>query len=233
MTSKPAVEASVSPEPAVRADVGQPAARPDGALGDLRFRALLSADEWQALSPAVRHRFSRRLAGGNTIVYVGKIVETRFSRLGWLFAQLARLIGGPLPIARDVDVPSVVSVTEDMAANGQIWTRLYARRKDFPQIVHSSKRFGGPTGLEEHVGCGVGMVLDIRVRDGVLLFLSNFYFIDIAGLRLRLPHWTTPGAITVAHSERGEGEFSFTLDVIHPRFGELIHQVGIFRETRS
>src|SRR4051812_44933422 len=233
MTSKPAVEASVSPEPAVRADVGQPAARPDGALGDLRFRALLSADEWQALSPAVRHRFPRRLAGGNTIVYVGKIVETRFSRLGWLFAQLARLIGGPLPIARDVDVPSVVSVTEDMAANGQIWTRLYARRKDFPQIVHSSKRFGGPTGLEEHVGCGVGMVLDIRVRDGVLLFLSNFYFIDIAGLRLRLPHWTTPGAITVAHSERGEGEFSFTLDVIHPRFGELIHQVGIFREARS
>ena len=233
MTSRPIVEANAPLKPGVRGEVGPHTVSLDDSLGDLRFRALLSANDWNSLSPAIRHRFSRRVAGGNTIVYVGRIIETRLSLIGWLLAQLVRLIGGPLPVARDIDVPSVVSVTEDMRAGGQVWTRLYARRRNFPQIVHSSKRFGGPTGLEEHVGCGVGMALDIAVRDGALLFLSNFYFVDVAGVRLQLPHWLTPGAITVAHRECGEGEFTFTLDVVHPRFGELIHQVGIFREARS
>jgi hypothetical protein len=224
-----ASEARVAPAPE-RIDRAGTA---DGVLGDLRFRALLSADEWAALSPAVRARFSKRLTGGATAVFTGKILETRMSRFGWLFAQMARLVGGPLPVSRDVHVPSVVSVTEDMATGGQHWTRLYARRTTFPQIVHSSKRFAGPTGLEEYVGRGVGMTLDVNVRDGVLLFHSNAYFFEVGRLRVTLPHWLTPGAITVAHTECGDGCFTFTLDVVHPRLGELIHQVGLFRETAS
>ena len=37
------------------------------------------------------------------------------SRAGWWLAQAARLIGGPLPLSRDAHVPSVVTVTEDVA----------------------------------------------------------------------------------------------------------------------
>ena len=133
-------------------------------LGDLRFRALLSEADWLALPHTIRRRFSKRLSGGNTTVYVGEVIETRMSAAGWLLAQAARLIGGPLPVSRDAHVPSVVTVTEDVATNGQHWTRLYARRRGFPQVVHSSKRFAGPTGLEEYVGCGVGMALTITSR---------------------------------------------------------------------
>ena len=133
-------------------------------LGDLRFRALLSEADWLALPHTIRRRFSKRLSGGNTTVYVGEVIETRMSAAGWLLAQAARLIGGPLPVSRDAHVPSVVTVTEDVATNGQHWTRLYARRRGFPQVVHSSKRFAGPTGLEEYVGCGVGMALTISVE---------------------------------------------------------------------
>ena len=121
--------------------------------------------EWAALPAAIRRRFSKRLAGGKTAVYVGTVLETQMSRAGWWLAQAARLIGGPLPISRDAQVPSVVTVTEDVAARGQHWTRLYARRRGFPHIVHSSKRFAGPTGLEEYVGYGVGMALTIHVED--------------------------------------------------------------------
>ena len=60
---------------------------------------------------------------------------------GFLLAQLARLFGGPLPISRAAGLESVVTVTEDLATGGQVWTRLYARRNGFPQIIHSSKRF--------------------------------------------------------------------------------------------
>jgi hypothetical protein len=200
------------------------------ALGDLRFRALLSAEDWASLPLAIRRRFSKRLSGGQTIVYAGEILETWMSRTGWCLAQAARLIGGPLPTTRCVHVPSVVTVTEDMATGGQIWTRLYARRHGFPQVVHSSKRFAGPTGLEEYVGYGVGMSLTVHVEDAALIFRSHRYFLQLFGKRIGLPGWMTPGALSVIHAEVADGRFSFTLQVVHPRLGLLIRQMALFRE---
>jgi Domain of unknown function (DUF4166) len=205
----------------------------DESLIDLRFRALVTDDDWAELPVPIRRRFSRRLADGNTAVYVGEILETRTNTAGWLLAHAARLIGSPFPVSRDTHVPSVVCVTEDMANGGQIWTRLYARRRRFPQIVHSSKRFAGPTGLEEHVGHGVGMTLTMEVKDDALVFRSRDYFVELFGLRIRLPAWLTPGALSVTHAECADGRFSFTLDVVHPRFGLMMRQMGLFREARA
>src|SRR5262244_3430138 len=80
--------------------------RHDEALGDLRFRALLSDHDWAALPRAIRRRFSHRLAGGATIVYTGTVIATRMSRAGWCLAQAVRPIGAPLPISRDESVAS-------------------------------------------------------------------------------------------------------------------------------
>jgi hypothetical protein len=203
------------------------------ALGDVRFRALMAEADWYALPPSIRRRFSKRLAGGETAVYVGEILETLLSPAGWLLAQLLRLIGAPLPTARDARVPSVVTVTEEMATGGQIWTRLYARRRSFPQVIHSSKRFAGRTGLEEYVGHGVGMALAIEVREGALVFRSDGYFLQILGRRLFLPAWASPGALSVIHAEIGDGRFLFTLEIVHPRLGLLIRQSAAFRECHS
>src|SRR5216684_331765 len=216
----------------------EPHPRPE--LGDLRFRALMTETEWASLPPAIRRRFSKRLAGGQTIVYAGEILESWMSRAGWWLAQTARLIGGPLPLTRDaqvrsaraptIHVASVVTVTEDMATGGQIWTRLYARRKGFPQVIHSSKRFAGPTGLEEYVGRGVGMALTVYARDGALIFRSKDYFVQLFGRRWFLPVSLTPGTLYVTHAEVPDGKFSFTLQIFHPRFGLLMRQMAMFRE---
>jgi hypothetical protein len=212
------------------AETGRAEGEPS-ALGDLRFRALLSEDEWAALPLSIRKRFSKRLRGGDTTVYVGEVIETRMSAAGWLLAQAARLIGGPLPVSHDARVPSVVTVTEDAATNGQHWTRLYARRRGFPQVVHSSKRFAGPTGLEEYVGCGVGMALTIHVEAEALIFRAAHYFVQLGRFRLRLPAWLTPGALSVTHAELGDGRFLFRLDITHPRLGRLICQTAAFKEA--
>jgi hypothetical protein len=188
----------------------------------------MRAEDWASLPPAIRRRFSTRLAGGQTMVYAGEVLESWMSRAGWWLAQAARLIGGPLPLTRDAHVPSVVTVTEGMG--GQIWTRLYARRKGFPQIVHSSKRFAGPTGLEEYVGCGVGMTLTVYARDGALVFRSENYFLQLFGRRFFLPAWLSPGTLYVTHAELFDGKFSFTLQIFHPRFGLIIRQMAMFRE---
>ncbi|MFI5013725.1 MAG: DUF4166 domain-containing protein [Hyphomicrobiales bacterium] len=201
------------------------------ALGDLRFRALLADEDWASLPQPIRRRFSKRLADGNTVVYVGEVIETFMSKAGWLLAKLACLIGGPLPTSREAGVPSVVTVTEDRATGGQIWTRLYARRKGFPQIIQSSKRFAGPTGLEEYLGYGIGMALTVHVEDRALLFRSAGYFLRLGGLRLVLPNWASPGALTVTHGEIGDGRFLFRLDLAHRRLGTLMRQSAVFREA--
>jgi hypothetical protein len=203
----------------------------DAALGDLRFRALLPDGDWERLPRATRQRFSKRLADGNTAIYVGEVVDIRLSRIGWWVAQMARLIGGPLPTGVDTGVPSIVTVTEDAATGGQIWTRIYARRSGFPQVIHSAKRFAGPTGLEEYVGFGIGMALRIEVDDQALLFRSAGYFLQLGRRKFRLPALLTPGALAVTHTDLANGEFQFTLEIDHPRFGTLIHQSAVFREA--
>jgi len=203
----------------------------DDTLGDLRFRKLLPREEWDLLPLAVRRRFTKRLSGGKTAVYVGEVIETRMTLVGRTWAFLARLIGGPLPTSSDAHVPSVVTVTEDFATGAQMWTRLYARRSGFPQVIRSAKQFSGATGLEECVGGGVGMALKVSVEDKALTFRSAGYFLKWATLRLAIPRWLTPGAMTIAHREIGAGRFTFTLDVVHPLFGTIIHQVAAFKEA--
>jgi uncharacterized protein DUF4166 len=219
-----------APDPLLKSEA-KPIRR--GEACDLRFRALMSDRDWCSLPGAIRRRFSKRLAHGRSVVYAGEVVDTVMSRGGWLLAQMARLIGAPLPLDRCRHLPSVVSVTEDKRTRGQIWTRLYTRGHGFPQVIHSCKRFAGPTGLEEYVGRGVGMTLTVDARDGALIFRSRDYFVELGRWRLVLPRWLTPSALYVTHAELPDGKFSFTLQVIHPRFGLLIRQMAIFREVAS
>jgi Domain of unknown function (DUF4166) len=203
----------------------------EASLGDLRFRSLLSEAEWARLPDAIRKRFSKRLADGLTVVYVGRVTDMVLSRTGALLAQIARVIGGPLPTSCDFDLPSIVTVTEDMGTGGQVWTRLYARRRGFPQVIHSSKRFAGPTGLEEYVGRGVGMTLTVCTTDTALIFKSDRYFLEIGRLRVYFPRWLNPGALTVTHAEINPQRFTFMLDIVHPWLGLFVHQRAEFEEA--
>ena len=55
----------------------------------------------------------------------------------------------------------------------------------------------------------------------------------MVGRRIALPRWLTPGALSVIHAELGDGRFSFTLQIAHPRFGLLLRQMAIFHEVEK
>jgi hypothetical protein len=202
-------------------------------FNDNRFRALLPPEDWGRLPVAIWRRFSKRLVDGATVVYVGEVEEAFLSRAGWWVAQAARLIGGPLPTGTTTRVPMIVTVTEDAASGGQVWTRICARRHGFPQVIHSAKRFAGPTGLEEYVGFGISMALKVSVGHDALVFTSTGYALRFGRLRVPLPEWLTPGELTVTHSDLGCGFFRFTLEIIHPRLGRLLRQSAVFSEAAS
>lgn len=206
---------------------------PAANAGDLRFRTLVGEAGWAALPETTRARFGKRVVDCRGAVYAGEIVECRMSLAGRLLAQLCRLISGPLPLTCDPDQPALVSVTEDAASGGQYWTRIYGRRRGFPQVIHSSKRFAGPTGLEEYVGRGVGIALRVEVAGGALHFLSDHYFLQLGQLRLRLPRWLAPGRMRVSHIDCRHGLFAFVLRLDHPLLGTLVHQTAMFRDMKE
>ncbi len=204
------------------------------AAPDHRFRDLLGEQEWLRLPAAVRRRFGKRLAGGMSVTYQGEVVAMNISVAGKCFANVMRLIGAPLPFDADaVGQPAVVVVTEDHASNGQFWIRQYGRKRGFPQVVHSSKRFAGPTGLEEYVGYGIGMALRLEATDDALFFKSDHYFLSVLGHRIRLPKWLSPGALVIGHHELGHGAFLFSLK-LHSRFwGHLMSQDARFQDAKE
>src|ERR1700730_17554898 len=63
-------------------------------LDDFRFHALLPDEEWGRLPLAIWRRFSKRLADGKTVVYVGEVDDASFSRIGWLAPPIARRVRG-------------------------------------------------------------------------------------------------------------------------------------------
>lgn len=193
------------------------------------FRALLGA-QWDALPLAVQRRFARHLTANASIAYRGEILTCTMSRTGWWLAQIARIIGAPLPLTEAVGVAATVSVTGDADGASQHWTRQYGRLGQGPQVIHSTKRFAGPTGIEEYLGYGLGIALTLRVEDAVLLFESDHMFVAFGSVRVRLPQWLTPGRLTVAHIDMGGGRFAFTLDLYHQRLGTLMHQVALFAD---
>lgn len=201
---------------------------------DGRFRKLLGTRAWHRLPVAIRKRFSKRLMQGRSIAYQGVVTGMAMSRLGHCLAHAARLIGAPLPYdLKSVDQPAVVVVTEDVATNGQFWIRQYGREGAFPQTVHSSKRFHGPTGLEEYIGYGVGMALNVEATATALLFRSDHYFLQMFGRRLRLPRWLSPGALVIGHHELGNNRFTFTLSLHSRLFGDLIRQEAVFKDAKE
>jgi hypothetical protein len=203
----------------------------EAALYDLRFRALLGSEAWETLPPEVQHRFSKRLRGAQIALYRGLVVEMHMSRIGWLLVQICRLFGAPLPLNRHAGGGALVSVGEDGHCGGQCWTRIYARPDRFPQVIHSAKRFAGPTGLEEYLGRGLGMALRVEALSSGIAFVSDHYFLQIGRIRIRLPRFVTPGITLVTHRQVAGASFLFGLELIHSFAGTLVHQEILFDDV--
>jgi len=208
---------------------GNNASGHDSPRPDDRFEKLLGRVNWMKLPQAIRKRFGKRFQQGQSVAYQGVVTDMKMSGAGWMFAQAARLVGAPLPFERrSINQPAVVIVTEDRETNGQFWIRQYGRERGFPQTVHSSKRFAGPTGLEEYIGYGIGMALVLEATPHTLFFKSDHYFLQVPGKRLRLPNWLVPLDLTIGHHELGDHKFAFTLKLKSRIFGTMIEQDAVF-----
>ena len=202
-------------------------ARPNRQTVTPDFAALLGPAAWEGLPAAVQDRFGTA-SHHRTVVYSGEMV-VRANPVGWLFAQVCRLIGTPLAPWRGTDVPVRVDVHLDRRG-GLAWDRTYDFAGRKPVMVSSAKLMSPSGALMEVVRGGLGMTLAVTVEDCALHFRSLAYFATLAPVRLPLPLLASPGRAHVIHTDMGGGTFRFTLIFTHPLFGQTLFQDGLFRD---
>lgn len=195
---------------------------------DATYRELLGRAAWRRLKPEIRQRFSVKPAPGSAIRYRGCMDTVRMSFMGWLFAQVCRLIGSPLALWQGRDVPMDIELRPDDALGGVCWHRTYHFRPQGDYTVRSTKATDAAGRLVEHIGCGFSMRLRLLEYDGDLLFVSEAYELRLFGTTVRIPDWLTPGVTTVSHEQIAGDRFRFTLLVDHPQLGPTIYQQGEF-----
>lgn len=194
---------------------------------DSTYRDILGELAWRRLHPEIRVRFSKKPRVGRALCYDGIMHIVELSIMGRLFVQFCRLIGTPLAPRRGYNVPMDIRLEADESTGGVCWTRRY----NFPGgavAVKSCKTRSGRQELTEHIGYGFSMRLHLSERRGDLYFTSHAYDLTLAGMRLRIPDWLTPGKTTVSHEQIRDNLFRFTLSVDHPLFGRTIYQDGYF-----
>lgn len=198
----------------------------------LDLPALVGADAWARLPAAVQRRFG--VAHADT-TYLGHMA-LGCSRIGAVYARLARLFGGPLTRIRASGVATSVRVTGN-GRGGVVWERRFHRQGDRGRgpvrTVRSTKELGADGGLVERTDGGLSMALDVFEEDGSLVFQSRRYSLALGRWHLPVPAWLAPGTCRVVHTDLGHGLFRFTLSMRHPLWGETFHQSGVFADPSS
>ncbi|MGJ3231781.1 MAG: DUF4166 domain-containing protein [Oceanicaulis sp.] len=179
------------------------------------FRTLLGEADWARLAAPIQARF----AATTTLADFEGEAELEASFAGRALAQILRAVGGPLPW---IVGAAAARVTIRKQADGAVWDRSFRRPGGRWIHVRSLKRVADGR-LFECAG-PIWMRLRLAAAGSALAFHSDGFFLALGPVRLRLPGWLTPGALTVLHTDAGEGRFVFALTCDHPLFGWLYRQ---------
>lgn len=204
-------------------------ARGEGEL----FREVMGAD-WLRLHPDIRRRFEKNPAPGKPLRYRGLLSDLSASRLGRLLGYLTRpLIQGALIPHSQQDVPVDITVYGLPADPAIYKQRIYHLHGRAPVRFVSHMLEGENGQVLEFVGAGLGMTLNLFVEGQSLHFQSGHYFWQVAGRRLRLPYWLTPGKTYLWHHNETPERFNIRIEIRHRLFGLMFRQVGVFEEVKT
>lgn len=188
---------------------------------------------WGGLHPDIQARFDSNPAPGQPLHYSGRLTQLHCSRLGRVLGHLSRpFLKGALIPYTDHDVPVEIEVYAKPACASIFKQRTY-RLNGRKAILFTSFMTEGPRGeVFEYVGMGLGMQLQLSVRDGNLHFESDGYFWQLFGVRLPLPALLTPGKTFLCHRNNSANQFDIRIEIRHPWFDTTFTQAGVFHEVR-
>lgn len=186
---------------------------------------------WDNVYPAVRERMDKLLTSTRPIIFEGEGCARR-SRIGCIFAYLARTSGAPLVWRQGENVKTRVTVAP--TKNGlRCWHRLFVFPDGYEQLIQTSKAMDPTLGFIDAVGAEgekrLATKMDVWTKGKSLFFASSMYIVRFKYFNIRIPAFFTPGTLFAEHRDLGNGNFRYILKFTHPFWGETFYQDGIFR----
>lgn len=220
--------------PPVAADsIKQPAQSETSSLHN-DFRSLVEGG-WHIVHPNVRTRMDQLLTSPSATIFEGTGC-VRHSAIGYLFAQLSRILGEPLVYGQGETVTTTVSVAP--TKNGlRCWHREFRFSDGSSQLVQTSKLVTPGQGLMDAVGAQGEKMLRTKMRIWAegrsLCFESTRYFLHILNFNIPIPSFLTPGTLFAEHRDMEDGTFRYIMKFDHPIWGQTFYQDGIFKMVET
>ncbi len=186
--------------------------------------------EWCNLSDKTQKRFETD--PDTPVEYSGVMSEISASFAGKLFALMGKLFGSPLLLHSGIDIPIEVVVYKKPECADIFKKRTYYFPNRSPVIVETRMHLTKTGGFIEYADLGMGMMMNLNARNGVLYFYGQQYVLNIGIGLLPIPTWLSPGIAVVEHSDYGVNQFRVRIEMRHPWFGVTFVQDGVFQEKK-
>lgn len=176
-------------------------------------------DQWQELPAALRAHYQTR---DNTDTGT---LEISYPRGMQWYLNFLRLLGA-LVNRQGKDIPTTVAKT--MKNNVQFWTRTIQFSDGKVIFFKSHWVAAGDNKLIEYVNPILGLCMAVRVEQGKLYYVGQYYVVKLGKLILRLPEWLVLGHTTIEEVALDEQHFTMDFRLTHPWFGLLFRYAGKF-----
>lgn len=190
-------------------------------------------DDWYALPENIRNRFSENPDIDKPVAYDGNMTEVTTSISGKIFAFFSRILGAPLLPYSGKNVPIDVKVFGETGTDDVIKQRTYHFPGKKPFTVSSRMTLNEKEEFLECVGMGLAMRMDIFAKDDALHFQSTGYSWSCGRFKINIPLFMTPGNAHITHTDIDDDRFRVRIEMVHPWFGTMFLQDGVFKERIS
>jgi hypothetical protein len=193
---------------------------------------LAMGEQWKNLSAKTQTRFENEPSPSTPKKYTGVMSEVKCSKLGKLMTYFTNLIHAPLIPYHGKNVPIEVTVCKNADTGDIHKERIYYFDGKKPFQVHSNMRMSKGQ-FQEFVNSWLGMNMRVYAKEGNLHFEGTNYFIKLGNIEIPLPAFLSPGKAYIKHADDGEDGFLVKIEMIHPWFGLMFLQEGIFKEKHG
>lgn len=188
-------------------------------------------EKWLGLHADIKQRFEKNPTPLKPLRYQGQLEELSCSIWGKLlgFITMPFIHGALIPYSAK-DFPVDITVYTEENCPYIFKQRIYHLPGRKPIKFTSYMKESEKGEVLEYVGAGLGMKLLVFEKDNNLHFKSDGYFLDIGICRIPLPSFLTPGHTYLMHINEQVNQFRIRIDIVHPLFGQMYVQAGVFSQ---